>query len=125
MRLRGRTIGALNLFRTHQGSLTDDDVIVAQGLADVATIAILQHRSTLDASTLNAQLNNALNSRVIIEQAKGMIRQSTGSDMNEAFNRLRAHARNHNEGLTDLATRVVTRSIDANDLDPWVSPKAH
>ena len=98
-------------------------MIVAQGLADVATIAILQHRSTLDAGTLNAQLSNALNSRVVIEQAKGMIRQSTGCDMDEAFNRLRAHARNHNEGLTDLATRLVTNSINANDLDEWAKPK--
>ena len=120
MRLRGRTIGALNLFRTHQGTLSEDDVIVAQGLADVATIAILQHRSTLDASALNFQLNNALNSRVIIEQAKGMICQSTSCDMDEAFNRLRAHARNHNEGLTTLATRVVATSIAPNDLDIWV-----
>jgi AmiR/NasT family two-component response regulator len=122
MRLRGRTIGALNLFRTHQGALTDDDVIVAQGLADVATIAILQHQSSMDASTLNAQLSNALNSRVIIEQAKGMICQSTGCDMNEAFNRLRAHARNHNEGLTDLATRVVAKVIVPSDLDEWLKP---
>src|SRR5580658_9553814 len=119
MRLRGRTIGALNLFRTHQGPLDDDDVVVAQGLADVATIAILQHRSSLDASTLNAQLNNALNSRVIIEQAKGMICQSTSCDMDDAFNRLRAHARNHNEGLTDLAVRVVGKSIAPTDLDDW------
>jgi GAF domain-containing protein len=122
MRLRGRTIGALNLFRTHQGSLTDDDVTLAQGLADVATIAILQHRSSMDAHTLNAQLSNALNSRVIIEQAKGMICQSTGCDMDEAFNRLRAHARNHNEGLTDLATRVVAKSISPSDLDQWMKP---
>jgi AmiR/NasT family two-component response regulator len=93
---------------------------VAQGLADVATIAILQHRSSLDASTLNAQLNNALNSRIIIEQAKGMICQSTGCDMDEAFNRLRAHARNHNEGLTSLATQLVAKSITARDLDEWV-----
>jgi GAF domain-containing protein len=122
MRLRGRTIGALNLFRTHQGALTDDDVIVAQGLADVATIAILQHRSSLDAQTLNVQLNNALNSRVIIEQAKGMICQSTGCDMDDAFNRLRAHARNHNEGLTSLATRVVSKAILSRELDEWAKP---
>jgi GAF domain-containing protein len=125
MRLRGRTIGALNLFRTHQGTLTDEDAGMAQGLADVATIAILQHRSTLDASVLNAQLNNALNSRIIIEQAKGMIRQSTNCAMDEAFSRLRNHARNHNEGLTALANRVISNSIRPNDLDEWVaaSPK--
>lgn len=122
MRLRGRTIGALNLFRTHQGQLTDDDVVVAQGLADVATIAILQHRSTIDASTLNNQLSNALNSRIIIEQAKGMIRQTTGCGMDEGFNRLRAHARNRNEGLTDVAMRIVGMSMSANDLDEWANP---
>ena len=94
---------------------------MAQGLADVATIAILQHRSTSDAGVLNAQLNNALNSRIIIEQAKGMIRQSTNCPMDEAFNRLRNHARNHNEGLTDLASRVIGNSILPNDLDEWVA----
>jgi len=123
MRLRGRTIGALNLFRTHQGTLTDDDVIVAQGLADVATIAILQHRSTVDFDALNMQLSNALNSRVIIEQAKGMICQSTSCDMDAAFNRMRAHARNHNEGLTGLATRVVNKSMNPSDLDEWAASK--
>jgi GAF domain-containing protein len=122
MRLRGRTIGALNLFRTHQGPLDDDDVVVAQGLADVATIAILQHQSSLNASTLNAQLSNALNSRIIIEQAKGMVREATNCDMDEAFNRLRAHARNHNEGLTELATRVVERTMVLSELDEWVRP---
>jgi GAF domain-containing protein len=123
MRLRGRTIGALNLFRTHQGTLTEEDAGMAQGLADVATIAILQHRSTLDATVLNAQLNNALNSRIIIEQAKGMVRQSTNCAMDEAFSRLRNHARNHNEGLTDVATRVISNSIRPSDLDEWVSTK--
>lgn len=122
MRLRGRTIGALNLFRTREGSLSGEDVVLAQGLADVATIAILQHRSSLDADTLNAQLSNALNSRIIIEQAKGMVRQATDCDMDDAFNRLRAHARNHNEGLTDLATRVVARSVLSGDLDGWATP---
>ncbi len=119
MRLRGRTIGALNLFRTHQGQLTDDDVIVAQGLADVATIAILQHRTIRDVNTLNDQLSNALNSRIVIEQAKGMIRQTTNCGMDDAFNRLRAHARNHNEGLTELATRIVDMSMRCGDLDEW------
>jgi GAF domain-containing protein len=119
MRLRGRTIGALNLFRTHQGPLLGDDVVLAQGLADVATIAILQHQSSLNAHTLNAQLSNALNSRIIIEQAKGMVCQATNCEMDEAFNRLRTHARNHNEGLTELATRVVERVVMTSELDEW------
>ncbi|MGC1238495.1 MAG: GAF and ANTAR domain-containing protein [Acidimicrobiales bacterium] len=122
MRLRGRTIGALNLFRMHEGMLTAEDVGVAQGLADVATIAILQHQSSLDATTLNNQLSNALNSRIIIEQAKGMVRQATSCGMDDAFNRLRAHARNNNEGLTELATRIVGRSVQSSELDEWTQP---
>jgi len=117
LRLRGRTIGALNLFRTTQGPLDVDDVVVAQGLADVATIAILQHRSALDASTLNEQLSNALNSRIVIEQAKGIISQATICDMDHAFGRLRSHARNHNEGLTDVAWGIVGGTLRAQDLD--------
>jgi GAF domain-containing protein len=117
MRLRGRTIGALNLFRSTEGSLGVDDVVVAQGLADVATIAILQYRSSLDAMLLNNQLSNALNSRVIIEQAKGKISQATNCDMDQAFSRLRAHARNHNLGLTLLAISVVEGSASIEELD--------
>lgn len=117
MRLRGRTIGALNLFRTHQGILDVEDVAVAQAFADVATIAILQHQTSINATTLNDQLSNALNSRIIIEQAKGMIRQALNCDMDEAFGRLRTHARNHNEGLTEVATLVVEGRIAPNALD--------
>ena len=122
MRLRGRTIGALNFFRKEAGLLDDEDVILAQGLADIATIAILQHRTSLDAKTLNFQLSHALDSRIIIEQAKGKIAQATGCDMDQAFGRLRAHARNHNQGLTSVATLVVDGSLSGNDLDlPTVS----
>jgi GAF domain-containing protein len=124
LRLRGRTIGALNLFRTHQGNLDVEDVAVAQAFADVATIAILQHQSSLSASTLNDQLNNALHSRIIIEQAKGMIRQAVNCDMDEAFGRLRTHARNHNVGLTEVATQVVEGRISPGALDAPKAPRA-
>jgi AmiR/NasT family two-component response regulator len=97
--------------------LTDDDVVVAQGLADVATIAILQHQTSLDAVTLNNQLSNALNSRIIIEQAKGMVAQASNCDMDRAFERLRAHARNHNLGLTVVAMSVVQGTMQGPDLD--------
>lgn len=117
MRLRGRTIGALNLFRTDVGLLTPADVTVAQGLADVATIAILQHQSSLSARLLNDQLSFALNSRIIIEQAKGMISQSANCDMDQAFGRLRSHARNHNLRLTDVATDVVAGQLPVEGLD--------
>jgi GAF domain-containing protein len=118
LRLRGRTIGALNLFRTLQGPMVEEDVAIAQGLADVATIAILQHRSSLDANTLNEQLSKALNSRIVIEQAKGIVSEATHCDMDQAFNRLRAHARNHNERLTDVAFLVVEGTLPALSLDP-------
>jgi len=120
MRLRGQTIGALNLFRTELGFLDDDDVVVAQALADVATIAILQHQSSLAAVKLNEQLSWALNSRIIIEQAKGMVSESMKCDMDDAFAKLRAHARNRNLGLTNVATSVVSGALDPHDLD---SPK--
>ncbi|HUX04380.1 MAG TPA: GAF and ANTAR domain-containing protein [Acidimicrobiales bacterium] len=118
MRLRGRTIGALNLFRHAEGALDASDVVVAQGLADVATIAILQHRTSLNSKVLNDQLSSALNSRIIIEQAKGVVSQATGCDMDLAFARLRGHARNHNERLTDVAARVIDGALGIEGLDP-------
>ncbi len=116
MHLRGRTIGALNLFFNREGPLSRDDAVLAQGLADVATIAILQHRTSLDASTLNGQLSHALNSRIIIEQAKGMISQTLNCDMNEAFRALRHFSRNKNLGLTLVAGQIVTRELFVSDL---------
>jgi GAF domain-containing protein len=123
MRLRGRTIGTLNLFRTEPGPLSEEDVAVAQGLADVATIAILQHRSALDARTLNDQLSHALNSRVIIEQAKGKVSQATDCGMDAAFDRLRGHARSHNARLTDVAEAIVTGAIEPSDLNQSVAAR--
>ncbi|MGA2432396.1 MAG: GAF and ANTAR domain-containing protein [Acidimicrobiales bacterium] len=117
MRLRGQTIGALNLFRTELGFLDDDDVIVAQALADVATITVLQHQSSIAAITLNEQLNRALTSRIIIEQAKGMISEAMRCNMDDSFAILRAHSRNHNLGLTSVANSVVSGVLDPHGLD--------
>jgi GAF domain-containing protein len=107
MRLRGVTIGALNLFRTETGSLDDSDIVAAQALADVATIAILQHRAAVQAHLLVDQLNHALNSRVMIEQAKGVLAERAGLDMEGAFTWLRKHARDHNQLLVDVAQSIV------------------
>jgi GAF domain-containing protein len=123
LRLRGRTIGALNLFINHVGPIETDDVVVAQGFADVATIAVLQHRSALDSVTLSTQLAGALNSRVVIEQAKGMISQSANCGMDEAFSRLRAHARNHNLNLTVVAESVVAGRLASLELDYPTRPR--
>jgi hypothetical protein len=118
MHLRERTIGALNLFLTEPGGLAPADVAAAQAFADVATIGILQHRSALDYQALNAQLNQALTSRIVIEQAKGMISERTGVNMEAAFGRLRRHARNHNLLLADVARQVVEGTLLAGSLDP-------
>jgi GAF domain-containing protein len=112
MRLRSQVIGALNLFRSEPGALNDDDVLAAQALADVATIALLQHRTAIAAEVVNQQLTGALNSRIVIEQAKGIIAERHQLDMEQAFARLRAHSRNHNERLSDLAHEVVFGTRD-------------
>ena len=107
MHLRDTTIGALNLFRADEGGLEEEDVNTAQALADVATIAILQHRTSVDSHALNEQLNHALNSRIVIEQAKGMVAERAGIDMGQAFGLLRAHARSHNLRLADVARGII------------------
>jgi GAF domain-containing protein len=118
MRLRGQIIGALNLFRTETGSMSDDDVIVAQALADIATIAILQNRETIATREVNAQLETALSSRIVIEQAKGMIAERNRVPVDEAFHRLRRHARNHNLRLADLARDTVIGDVDPSTFNP-------
>ena len=111
MRLRRVTIGALNLFRSEEGMLDDADLIAARALADVATIAILQHRATLQAHIVIDQLNHALNSRIVIEQAKGVIAERAQLDMDEAFTWLRLHARGHNLLLADVAQAVIDGTV--------------
>jgi GAF domain-containing protein len=117
MRLRGTVLGALNLFHVEPGDMPPADLAAAQALADVATIALLQHRAALEAQVLNEQLNHALNSRIVIEQAKGMLAERQGLDIDRAFATLRNHARNHNERLADVARSVVDGSLGATALD--------
>ena len=112
MRLRGQIIGALNLFRTEIGSLNDDDVLIAQALADIATIAILQNRHTTATQDLNTQLENALSSRIVIEQAKGMIAERRGMAADEAFGLLRAYPRSNNLRLADVARQTIDGTLD-------------
>ncbi|MGH3801983.1 MAG: GAF and ANTAR domain-containing protein [Pseudonocardiaceae bacterium] len=116
MRLRTETIGALNLFRDRPGELPAVDLRVGQALADVATIGILQERAVHRGEVLAEQLQAALNSRVIIEQAKGVLAERGDVDMNQAFNRLRQHARTHNSRLSDVARAVVQGTIDPSVL---------
>jgi GAF domain-containing protein len=110
MRLRAQVIGALNLFRASPGSFDTETVHVGQALADVATISLLNERSIRRSDTLNEQLQTALNSRVIIEQAKGKLAERLGIDVDQAFTLLREQARSRNLRLSDLARAFVDGS---------------
>lgn len=118
MRLRGTVIGALNLFRVAGGAMDDADAFVAQAFADVATIALLQHRAALEVQVVNDQLNLALNSRIVIEQAKGVLGERAEIDMEQAFIMLRTYARSHNRRLVDVARDVIDAKLAMGTLDP-------
>src|ERR1700685_1243322 len=122
MRLREQVIGALNLFRATPGALAPAEIRVGQALADVATISLLHERSMRHSDTLNEQLQTALNSRVIIEQAKGKLAERLGVDMDEAFTLLRDRARVSNRRLSDLAQAFVDGTEPLAALDPSAPP---
>jgi hypothetical protein len=117
MRLRGSVIGALNLFHDEAGEMHDADIGAAQALADIATIAILQQRPTLEAQVVTQLRQHALNSRVVIEQAKGFVAERAGLDMELAFMALRNHAHNHNLRLVVLAEDVIGGHLAPSALD--------
>lgn len=112
MRLRGEIIGTMNLFGTSIGTLKRRDAAVAQALADVATIGILQERIAAQSQLVTEQLQRALDSRVLIEQAKGVLSHSGALSMEDAFLLLRAHARNNNLSLRVVAEGVANRTLD-------------
>jgi GAF domain-containing protein len=116
MRLRGTVIGALNLFHIESGEMRQADLTAAQAMADVATIAILQHRAAVGAQALNDQLTHALNSRIVIEQAKGIVAERQNLDMEQAFSTLRNHARHHNLRLADVARDVIAGTLAPSAL---------
>ena len=111
LRLRTHVLGALNLFRQEPGGLGHDDVTAAQALVDVATIALLQHRAAREAHGVADQLRAALDSRIAIEQAKGVIAERAGIGMAEAFDRLRGYARTRQRLLADVARDVVDGTL--------------
>jgi transcriptional regulator with GAF, ATPase, and Fis domain len=107
MRLRDQVIGALNLFSAGAAALGPAELRIGQALADVATIGLLQERNVRRAETLAEQLQAALISRVVIEQAKGRLAERLGLGMDQAFTLLREQARTTNQRLTDVARYVV------------------
>ena len=118
MRLRGTVIGALNLFHLERGEMRQADADLAQALADVATIAILSHRAAIEAQAVNDQLNHALNSRIVIEQAKGVVAERAGLNMEQSFSALRTYARNQNRRLVDVCRDIITGTVPATALVP-------
>lgn len=116
LRLRSSVIGALNLFCTRPGALSESDIRTGQALADVATIGILAQRNLHQAELLTTQLQTALNSRVIIEQAKGVLAERHQITVDEGFALLRAYSRTHNRRLSDVAHDVAVRAPAVSEL---------
>ena len=120
MRLRNNILGTLGLFGTHAGALNEDDLSLGQALAYVAAVALVQDKAAADKTAINEQLQTALNSRVAVEQAKGVLAQRGGLDMEAAFAVLRLYARDHNARLTEVARAVTTRRLPAQHLLDYV-----
>lgn len=116
LRLRDTVLGALNLFHNAPGTVDPESLAVVQAMADVATIGLVQQRELHRAHTVEAQLQHALHSRVTIEQCKGIIFEQASVSMSEAFEMLRAYARNNNVKLSDAARRIVEGTLTAEDL---------
>lgn len=107
LRLRQGTIGSLNLFSDKLGELDPRDVPAAQTIADVCTIGLVQERTIREASLARDQLQHALDARIVIEQAKGVIAHSRDIDMETAWRMLRQRARSHQARVTDIARGVI------------------
>ena len=118
LRLRSEVIGALNVFGADAGGLDDADVPIVQALADVAAIGLLQERAIRRGEILTEQLQGALNSRVVIEQAKGAVAQAHGVGVDEAFRLIRGFARRHNRRLSEVAHTVVSDPAGPSILGP-------
>lgn len=116
LRYGDRLIGTLNMMAIREDVLRPDDSKLARALADVATITLLQHRAMVDSDKQTAQLSSALTSRVVIEQANGVLAEAGSVDMETAFRALRRHARDRNLRLASVAASVVDHSITAAEI---------
>ncbi|WP_157156978.1 MULTISPECIES: GAF and ANTAR domain-containing protein [unclassified Diaminobutyricimonas] len=110
LRLRENVLGSLTVFRADPGFLSDQDATLAQALADVASISIVHERALRAGDVVREQLQHALNSRVIIEQAKGVLAHTEHVSMDEAFRQIRVHARNSGQPLSEVARSIVARA---------------
>ncbi|AHH95431.1 ANTAR domain-containing protein [Kutzneria albida] len=112
LRLRDTTIGALTLFHARRGTPDSEDARIAEAMAEAAAIALLQQRAVQREETLAKQLQAAFTSRILIEQAKGVLAERLGTTVDAAFTALREHARRSNQRLTELANAVLSGSTD-------------
>jgi GAF domain-containing protein len=112
MRACGETIGALNLFRSQPGVIWDDDLPVGQGMADIAAVALLHERSLRESRGRVDQLQGALSSRVVIEQAKGVLAERAGISLDSAFARLRTYARTNKRRLSEVAGELIDGRLE-------------
>ncbi|HEY3773809.1 MAG TPA: GAF and ANTAR domain-containing protein [Solirubrobacteraceae bacterium] len=116
MRVRGETVGALNLFRVASGSLDAADVPVAQGMADIAAVGLMQERSVRESRVVVQQLQGALTSRVLIEQAKGVLAERARISLDAAFTRIRGYARANNLKISGVARDLLDGRLDPDEL---------
>ncbi len=116
LKLRASVIGTLNIFMNSAVISSTEDLDLCQALADVATIAILQNQAAKEAQNINGQLQRALDSRIAIEQAKGVLAERVQVDMADAFALMRRYARDHNQPLSDVAIAVVAGTLSATTL---------
>lgn len=111
-----QVIGAVNVFGTPEGYLSESEIAVGQALADVATVGLLQERSLRQARVLSEQLRAALTSRIVIEQAKGVLAERHALEMDQAFEMLRSHARRTNGRLSEVAQALLDGSLPSDAL---------
>ncbi len=116
LRLRETVIGALNLFGDHVGGMPEANLRIATALANAVSIAILQNQTILQSEIRATQLQRALDSRVAIEQAKGMLAERGQIDMDSAFRHLRSFARNTRRHLTAVAVDVVSGALALDEV---------
>lgn len=125
MRLRGRVIGVLGLFQTDPTPLSAEDVTLAQALADLATIAVLQQRTLAHSELERGQLQFALTSRIVLEQVKGLLAERWHLSVDEAFAAFRTYARSHHHQLGRLARQIADGDFDTDLIPHPAAPPHH
>ncbi|GAA0928645.1 GAF and ANTAR domain-containing protein [Kribbella koreensis] len=117
LRLRGQVVGVLNLFCREPATLRPTEVKLAQALCDIATVGLLQERAVRQGQLLAEQLQSALNSRIVLEQAKGILSERAGVTVDEAFTLMRAYARRNQRPLATVAAAVIDGTVEAELLN--------